>query len=78
MKSAETQAEKLGMEPEEYYKRYIEITAEQTAAYILEILGEPEGDEDRIEEYTQKANKLLNDNFMVIYGLSELQMISLK
>lgn len=53
------------MEPEEYYKKYVETTAEQIAyinAYTQKILGKPEVDnEDRIQEYNNKANDLLNE-----------------
>ncbi|WP_235801865.1 hypothetical protein [Ureibacillus manganicus] len=40
----EPQAKKLGLDPEEYYKEYVEITtetAEYINAYVQEVLGEP-------------------------------------
>jgi HJR/Mrr/RecB family endonuclease len=58
---AEIQAKKLGVTPEEYYKKYIEKTTETSAyinSYIQEVLGEPMND---IEKYNQQANKLLNE-----------------
>jgi hypothetical protein len=61
---AEAQAKKLGMNPEEYYKKYVTITAEQNAymqAYIQKTLGVPGDDEHEIEEYNDKANNLLNE-----------------
>lgn len=61
----DSQAQKFGMEPEEYYKKYVETTAEQIAyinAYTQKILGKPEVDnEDGIQEYNNKANDLLNE-----------------
>ncbi|MUK87810.1 hypothetical protein GMD78_05265 [Ornithinibacillus sp. L9] len=58
---AEPQAKKLGMDPGEYYEKYIEITTTTVAyinAYVHEILGEPG---DNVEEYDERANQLLND-----------------
>lgn len=56
-----SQAEKLGMEPEEYYQEYIKISTEKSAyvvAYIESFVGEPT---DNIEAYTKETNQLLND-----------------
>lgn len=61
----DSQAQKFGMEPEEYYKKYLETTSEQIAyinAYTQIMLGKPEVDnEDGIQEYNNKANDLLNE-----------------
>ena len=60
-KFVEPQAAKLGLAPEAYYKKYIEITTETGAyvnAYIQKVLGEPSGD---YEKYDEQANKHLND-----------------
>lgn len=58
---ANTQSKKLGMEPEEYYKQYLEITEEisvYVVAYLAEMLGEPEGG---AVGYNEKANKVLDE-----------------
>lgn len=58
----ESQGKKLEMEPEEYYVKYHEVTAEMGAymsAYVIEMLGEP--GIDNIEEFDEQANQLLND-----------------
>ncbi|MBO0587977.1 hypothetical protein [Sporosarcina sp. E16_8] len=61
----DSQAQKFGMEPEEYYKKYVETTAEQIAyinAYTKKMLGKPEVDNEKgIQEYNNKANDLLNE-----------------
>jgi hypothetical protein len=57
---AESQAAKLGMDPEDYYKEYTRITQETSVyvvAYIKEMLGEPKG----VSEYNEQANQLLDD-----------------
>lgn len=59
---AEPQAKKLGMEPEEYYEKYMEITTEASAymvAYIEQMLGKPKVD---IEEYNEQVNQMLEYN----------------
>src|SRR5699024_1382365 len=59
---ADPQAEELGIDPKEYYKKYTEISAEMVAytnAYTSEILGELEDDELGIEEYSHHAHELL-------------------
>lgn len=61
---ADPQAEELGIDPKEYYKKYTEMSAETAAyinAYTSEILGELEDDEFGIEEYNQHASELLDD-----------------
>jgi len=61
---ADPQARKLGMDPKEYYEKYIETSAEMVVyvnAYISEILDELEDDEYGIEEYNHHANELLDD-----------------
>ena len=61
----EMQAQKLGMEPKEYYKKYVEIRSEQIAyidAYTQEMFGEPDAyNEDELEVYNKKANDFLNE-----------------
>jgi len=61
----ETQAQKLGMEPKEYYKKYVEIRSEQIAyinAYTQEMFGEPDAyNEDGLEIYNKKTNDFLNE-----------------
>ncbi|WP_399631146.1 hypothetical protein [Sporosarcina sp. SG10008] len=61
----EMQAQKLGMEPKEYYKKYVEIRSEQIAyidAYTQEMFGEPDAyNEDGLEVYNKKANDFLNE-----------------
>ena len=61
----ESQAQKLGMEPKEYYKEYVEIKSEQNAylnAYTQEMFGEPDANnEDGLEVYNKKANDFLNE-----------------
>lgn len=57
----EPQAKKLGLDPDEYYRKYNEITTETSAyvnAYIQEVLGDPKGE---IEKYDNKANEHLNE-----------------
>lgn len=60
----ESQAKKLDMKAENYYKEYMEITSQQTAyihAYTEEKLGQAQNDDEAaVEEYNQKANQLLN------------------
>lgn len=62
---AESQAKKLDMKAENYYKEYMEITTKQTAyinAYTQEKLGEPKNDdEEAMKKYNKKANQLLNN-----------------
>ncbi len=61
---ADPQAKKLGIEPDEYYKKYTEVSAEMVAyinAYTSIILGEIEDDEFGIEEYVHHANEVLDD-----------------
>lgn len=56
----DSQAKKLGMSPDEYYKKYHKKTTEigvYMEAYIKEMLGEPMGD----REYTKQANQVLKD-----------------
>lgn len=58
---AESQAKKLGMTPEQFHEKYVQMTAEQSSymvAYLEEKLGEP--DEDETEQYLQQANDLLD------------------
>ncbi|WP_042221384.1 hypothetical protein [Oceanobacillus manasiensis] len=58
---ADAQSAKFGMTPEEYYEKYFEKSQEMSIyviAFIEEILGEPDGSG---EEYTKKANALLDD-----------------
>ncbi|MED4018708.1 hypothetical protein [Sutcliffiella cohnii] len=58
---AELQAKKFGMAPEEYYKKYIEITTETSmymTAYLQEVLGEPVDD---YETYNELANEYLKE-----------------
>lgn len=67
-----SQAKKLGMNPEEYYEKHLEITTEMSAyvvAYVRAILGEPVIDEladpeelrKQLSAYDEQANKLLNN-----------------
>lgn len=62
---AESQAKKLGMEPEQYFKEYKDITTEQILymnAYIEKVLGEPDSyDEEDIKKYDKEANQLLDE-----------------
>lgn len=61
-KFAKPQAKKLGMEPKEYYEKYIEKTAETSVymnQYILEVLGDPDLDAG-IEEYNELVNEFLD------------------
>ncbi|WLV25857.1 hypothetical protein QR721_06550 [Aciduricibacillus chroicocephali] len=61
---ADPQAAKLGIEPQEYYKKYTETSAKMVAyinTYTSEILGELKDDEFGIEEYDHHANELLDD-----------------
>ncbi|QUW20464.1 hypothetical protein JSQ81_11385 [Sporosarcina sp. Marseille-Q4063] len=61
----ESQAQKLSMDPEEYYRKYVEIRSEQIAymdAYALEMFGEPDAyNEDGLEVYNEKANDFLHE-----------------
>ena len=61
----ESQAEKLGMTPDEYYKKYVEIMSEQSAymnAYVQENFGEPDADdEDGLEIFNGKVNGFLSE-----------------
>lgn len=62
-KFAESQSKKFGMEPEEYYKKYIEKTNETAAfinKYVQEMLGDPDP-EHGIEEYNELANQILDE-----------------
>lgn len=57
----EPQDKKLGLAPEEYYKKYIEITSETSAyinTYIQDVLGDPIDD---IENFDERANDHLNE-----------------
>ncbi|MEH7237828.1 hypothetical protein [Bacillus sp. JJ1562] len=57
----DSQAKKLGMDPEEFYQEYIKITTEKSAyivGYIETIIGDSLED---IEEYSNKAYQLLDD-----------------
>ncbi|GKV54676.1 hypothetical protein NCCP2222_06230 [Sporosarcina sp. NCCP-2222] len=59
-----SQADKLGMEKEEYYKKYAEIRSEQDSyvnAYIQEMVGADGYDEENLKEFDKKANDFLND-----------------
>lgn len=61
---AEPQANKLGMDPKEYYEQYIEVTTETVAymnKYVQELLGEPDLDGEDIEEYNELANKMIDE-----------------
>ena len=53
----ESQAQKLGMEPKEYYRSHVEIRSEQIAyinAYTQEMFGEPDAyNEDGLEVYNR-------------------------
>ncbi|MCY8235462.1 hypothetical protein [Priestia endophytica] len=54
-KFTESQDKKLKLDPEEYYKKYIEIITETSAyvnAYIQEVVDEPKDD---IRKYDEKA-----------------------
>ena len=58
------QAKKLGMEPDEYYKKYTEVSTEMVGymnAYTSALLGELGEDEFGIEEYAEHANMLFED-----------------
>ena len=69
----EPQAKKLVLDPEEYYKEYVEITtetAEYINAYVQEVLGEPQ---DNIENYNKLANQLLDD--LVEANKDEIQIL---
>ena len=61
----ESQAQKLGMEPDEYYKKYVEIRSEQIAyinAYAQKMFGEPDVyNEDGLEVYNKRANDFSNE-----------------
>ena len=61
----ELQAKKLNMQPEDYYKEYVEIRSEQIAylsAYSEKMFGKPIGyNEDELEIYNKKANDHLNE-----------------
>lgn len=60
---AETQAEKLGMEPEAYYQEYVAVTSEQIVylnAYIEEMVGAFENDDNNIQAFNSKANDFLD------------------
>ncbi|MBB6452506.1 hypothetical protein HNQ94_000951 [Salirhabdus euzebyi] len=70
---ADAQASKLGMAPEEYYEKYFEKTQKMVVyvtAYTKELLGEPK---DNGEDYTKKANKLLNK--LVEENKDEIQIL---
>lgn len=61
---ADPQAKELGIDPEEYYKKYTELSVEKAAyinVYTSEILGGLEDDEFGIEEYIHHANEVLDD-----------------
>lgn len=63
-KFAEKQAKKLGMEPEDYYKQYVAITAEKSSyinAYIIEKLAISSEDEIDEESIDERANEFIND-----------------
>jgi len=63
-KFADLQAEKLGMDPKEYYQEYTKASAEMVAyinTYVSEVLGELESDEFGVEEYDHHANELLDE-----------------
>lgn len=73
---AEAQAVKLGMDSEEYYKKYVEITTKQIVymqAYVEDLLGQPGNTEDEIEEYNEKANDLLNE--LVQNNLDDIEIL---
>ncbi|WP_458949081.1 hypothetical protein [Oceanobacillus sp. CAU 1775] len=58
---AESQAKKLGMSPEEFHQKYIELTSETGAyinAYIQEVIDVPI---ENVEEFDEQANKHLNE-----------------
>ncbi|WP_456278909.1 hypothetical protein [Bacillus sp. AK128] len=58
----EPQAKKLGMAPEEYFKKYIEKTTETSlyvTAYVQKLFREP--NVENIEEYDEKVNNHLNE-----------------
>lgn len=61
---ADPQAEKLGMDPNEYYEEYTRISTEMVGyinAYTSAILGELEEDVYGIEEYAEHAHHLFED-----------------
>lgn len=62
---AESQADKLGLDPEKYNQIYAEKVSEQNAymiTYIEEMLGELEDDsEEAIKRYNEKVDHLLNE-----------------
>ncbi|QHS21772.1 hypothetical protein GWK91_01910 [Virgibacillus sp. MSP4-1] len=60
----DSQAQKLGMDPEEYYKQYQQKTSEMFVSimtYIEEKLGKPWDDTEENQQYTKQANQLLDD-----------------
>lgn len=61
----ELQAKKLNMQPEDYYREYVEIRSEQIAylsAYSEKMFGEPIGSNgNELEIYNEKANDQLNE-----------------
>lgn len=68
-----SQANKLGLDPEEYYVKYIEKTTKISTyvdAYVKEILGDPKDD---FETYNEQANRLLND--LVKQNEDEIQIL---
>jgi len=61
----DSQAQKLGIDPEKYYLKYVEIKSEQNAylnAYTHEKFGEPiDYNEEDLEKYNENANDFLNE-----------------
>jgi hypothetical protein len=62
---AESQADKLGLNPEEYHQMYTEKINEQNAymvAYLEEMLGEPKDDSaEEMRKYNKNADNLLDE-----------------
>lgn len=71
-----SQAKKLGMEKEEYYKKYAEIRSEQYSyvnAYIQVMVGTDGYNEDNLKEFDEKANNFLNE--LVIKHKKEIKIL---
>lgn len=72
---AEPQAKKLGMEPKDYYGKYIEKTTETSVyinQYIIEMLGEPDPEGD-IEEYDELVNEFIDE--LVALNSDDIQIL---
>lgn len=74
-KFVESQAKKLGLDPQKYYKKYVEINAEKSEyklAYITKVLGEPKDEEQYDEDY--KLAEQLPDDLLEKYQ-DEIQIL---